>query len=280
MSRVLNLLVTHQSPAAIGRMLAWWRDYCPPDQILIAFNGEKSVFDQIAHPHKIRVEDDRLRTRRHSRERQSYTAIYRDTSRWLAGRDDTHVHFVEYDHLPLVPDLNARQLARMEQERADVLGFELTRVDGTSQPHYLYHAALPGFADFWRTVSVRSDPTAVLSMFGSGSFWTRAAFDAVAAQAEPIPRLLGALVAHDSAPSRLSAAGLAGAGPFHQQPGQFHRPLRGGPACRRLDDPPGQEFMEWVRSRPSKPSVILSEVRHERSRRTSQFQCTLADHGG
>ena len=189
MSRVLNLLLTHQSPAAIARMLAWWRDYCPPDNALVVFNGDESVFRQIGHPHKIRVEDPRLQTRQHSRERQSYTAIYRETSRWLAasGRDDTHVHFVEYDQIPLVRDLNARQVARLETENADVLGFELAQVDGTSQPHFLYHAGLPGFAEFWKSVSVRRDKTAVLSMFGSGSFWTRAAFDAVAGQPEPFP---------------------------------------------------------------------------------------------
>ena len=187
MSRVLNLLVTHQPAAEIGRMLAWWRDYCPPDDTLIAFNGKASVFDQIAHPHKIHVEDERLQTRRHSRERQSYTAIFRETSRWLVGRDFTHVHFSEYDQVPLVPGLNALQLARLEAEHADVLTFELARVDDTNQPHFLYHAGLPGFAEVWRRLSLRQDKTTVLSMFGTGSFWTRAAFDAVAAQEEPFP---------------------------------------------------------------------------------------------
>ncbi len=187
MSRVLNLLVTHQSPAAIARMLAWWRDYCPADDTLVAFNGEGSVFAEIAHPHKVRIEDERLQTRQHSRERQSYSGIFRETARWLADRDFTHVHFAEYDQVPLVPELNARQLARLEEERADVLAFELARVDDTNQPHYLYHAGLPGFADFWRGISVRQDRTAVLSMFGTGSFWTRAAFDAVAGQPEPFP---------------------------------------------------------------------------------------------
>lgn len=189
MSRVLNLLVTHQPPAAITRMLAWWKDYCPPDNVLVAFNGDESAFRQIEHPHKIRVQDQRLQTRHHQRERQSYTAIYREASRWLAaaGRDDTHVHFAEYDQIPLVPDFNALQIARLAAEHADVLAFELARVDGTSQPHYLYHADLPGFADFWRSVSVREDKTVVLSMFGTGSFWTREAFDAVAGQPEPFP---------------------------------------------------------------------------------------------
>ena len=180
MSRVLNLLLTHQPPAAIARMLAWWRDYCPSENLLLAFDGDDAAFDEIAHPQKIHVHDPRLRTRHHSRERQSFTTIYRETSRWLASQDFTHVHFVEFDQIPLVPGFNERQVARLEEEQAD----------GTSQPHFLYHTGLPGFAEFWREISVRQDKKVVLSMFGSGSFWTRAAFDAVAALNEPFPMFL------------------------------------------------------------------------------------------
>ncbi len=190
MSRVLNLLLTHQPPPAVARMLDWWRDCCPPSNVLVAFNGPDEGFAQITHPHKVRVIDPRLVTVQHSRERQSYTAIFREASRWLAGRDFTHVHFAEYDQIPLVPDLNERQVARLEEERADVLAFELARVDGTNQPHYLYHKALPGFAEHWEAISVRPDRGAVLSFFGTGSFWTRAAFDAVAAREEPFPIFL------------------------------------------------------------------------------------------
>lgn len=187
MSRVLNVLLTHQSPAAIARMLDWWSDCAPNGNLLVAFNGTEEAFARIEHPHKVRVISPRLATTQHSRERQSYTAIFREGSRWLAGRDHTHVHFVEYDQVPLVPDLNARQVARLEEERADVLAFQLARVDGTSQPHYLYHKALPGFAEHWQSFSVREDKGVILSMFGTGSFWTRAAFDAVAAREEPFP---------------------------------------------------------------------------------------------
>ena len=90
---------------------------------------------QIDHPHKIRVDDARLRTVHHPRERQSYSAVWRGASRWLAehGGAFTHVHFAEYDQLPLVAGFNALQVARLEEERADVLGFQLTRV-GRHQP--------------------------------------------------------------------------------------------------------------------------------------------------
>ena len=187
MSRVLNLLLTHQSAAQIARMLDWWGRYTSLDQLLLAFDGPLSTFQAIAHPWKIRIDDPRLRTLAHSRERQSYTAVLRETSAWLQGRDFTHVHFAEYDHLPLVADFNARQLARLEDERADVMAFQLARVDGTNQPHFLYHAHLPGFLSHWTNLSVRAEKQVILSMFGSGTFWTREAFEAVGAQLEPFP---------------------------------------------------------------------------------------------
>jgi hypothetical protein len=187
MSRVLNLLLTHQSAAEIGRMLDWWKQYTPVDQLLVAFNGPAATFQAIAHPAKIFVDDERLRTLAHSRERQSYTSVLRETAAWMQGRDFTHVLFAEYDQVPLIADFNARQLARLEEEHADILAFQLARVDGTNQPHFLYHAFLPGFWSHWANISVRAQKTVILSMFGSGTFWTREAFEAVAAMEEPFP---------------------------------------------------------------------------------------------
>ncbi len=190
MSRVLNLLLTHQPAAAVARMLAWWRDYCPADDVLLAYSGPAAALAQIDHLHTIHVADARLHTRHHQRERQSYAAVWRGAADWLAAQGSafTHVHFAEYDHLPLAAGFNALQVARLETERADVLGFQLARVDRTNQPHLLYHLPQPEFLAHWEAISVRPDPGVVLSMFGSGSFWTRAAFDAVArAPAPPCP---------------------------------------------------------------------------------------------
>ena len=187
MNRVLNVLLTHQPVVQMERMLAWWRDCCPPENVLVVFNGAAETLARLDHPNKTRVSDPRLQTVLHCRERQSYTGVWQAVSRWLEGRDYTHVHFAEYDQVPLVANLNERQAAYLEQEHADVLAFQLQRVDGTNQPVYLNHCALPGFFAHWESLSVRPDRRTVLSMFGSGSFWTRAAFDATAALAEPFP---------------------------------------------------------------------------------------------
>ena len=135
------------------------------------------------------MDDARLRTRDHQREFQSYTRLFQTAARWLksSGENFQFVHFVEYDHLPLEADLNEKQIERLSIERADVLGFRLLRIDGTSHPHFLYHAMNPKFAAYWSKLSKRPEAEVILSMFGSGSFWTREAFSTIAGFEEPFP---------------------------------------------------------------------------------------------
>lgn len=166
-------------------MLDWWQRSVDREHVLIAHGGRAEDFAGVAHPQKILVEDPRLQTVSHQREMQSYTGLFRDISAWLAGRDYTHVLFCEYDHFPLVPDFNQRYLARIAAEDADVIGCQVCRVDGTSDPHYLHHQTIPEFHPFWEKITRRDDPSVILSMFGSGMFWTREAFDALAATTEP-----------------------------------------------------------------------------------------------
>jgi hypothetical protein len=189
MSGVLNLIVTHQPSDAVARMTQHWNQCVAPDSILIAYGGPRKEFDFVHNRQKIFIDDPRLRTRDHQRELQSYTGLFRTAARWLDvnGRDFQFVHFAEYDHVPLVNDLNTRQIERLKSERADVLGFGLGRIDDTNQPHFLYHINNPEFTCFWRRITRRADPEVVLSIFGSGSFWTREAFCAVALAEEPFP---------------------------------------------------------------------------------------------
>ena len=161
----------------------------PTESILLACGGPKEEFDAIRHKQKFYVDDPRLRTRDHQREFQSYTGLFQGAAEFLEteGREFQFIHFAEYDHLPLVADLNKRQIERLTAEDADLLGFHLHRVDGTNNPHFLYHSTSDKFASFWSALSRRRDKEVILSMFGTGSFWNREAFCAVAAVAEPFP---------------------------------------------------------------------------------------------
>lgn len=190
MNRLLNVLITHRPPAEVEVLLAHWAACARRDDLLIAYGGAEANFAGLSHPRREYMRGPRLRTHDHQRERQSYTEVFHAAAKHLAAEDFTHAYLAEYDHLPLVPDLGARLLARLEAEKADVLGHQLQRVDGTSSAHYLNHLVDPRFHEFWRTVSRRKEKDVVLNMFGSGSFWTREAFLAVAAKDEPFPMYL------------------------------------------------------------------------------------------
>ncbi len=177
-------------------MVAWWQrtGVAADDLLLTCTHPDPAEFAAVTHPHKVRVQDSRLATRDHARERQGYSGVLAAAVDWLQSRGTPDefgaVHLAEYDHLPLAPDLGARLLGALREEGADVLGHELRRVDGTNQPHYLYHLTQAGGPEFWARVSRRRDADArrvVLSMFGSGSLWTPAALTAVTALPEPFP---------------------------------------------------------------------------------------------
>ncbi len=187
MKPVLNVLLTHQRSNAVAAMVDWWARCVPRESIVVAYGGSREDFEALTFAPKLFIDDPRLRTRDHPRERQSYGAVFREVASWMRNRDYRHVHFAEYDHLPLVGDLNERQGSLMEADGADVIGFHVRRVDETNCAHYLAHAAEPGFFPFWKKITCRRDPGVVLSMIATGSCWTREAFDAVAAISEPHP---------------------------------------------------------------------------------------------
>jgi len=58
---------------------------------------------------------------------------------------------------------------------------------GPATDHMLYHQSDPDFLPYWQSVSRREEKGVVLSMFGSGSFWSREAFLAIAARKQEIP---------------------------------------------------------------------------------------------
>jgi hypothetical protein len=193
MNRILNLILAHQPAAELEKLLRWWSLCAATADILVAYGGTLENFKTLPEIPRVFIDDSRLRVKDLQRQKQSYGAIWRSAAGYLAEplqQDFTHVYFAEYDHLPLVPDLAARLLARLETERADILAHHLRRIDGTSNDFYLYHISDPAFAAFWEKNSVRADKKTVLQMHGSASFWTREAFLKVAAQPESISAYL------------------------------------------------------------------------------------------
>jgi hypothetical protein len=166
---VLLLLLDHRSPEAVAQTLALWHaaGFVAAD-ILLAYGGTDSDFAAISHPHKFHLTGHGHLTRHHQREKQSYRELFSHAAEWLRDNPHTHVLFHEYDHLPLVKNLPARLLDLAGREDADLLGVELYRIDTTTHPHWLANETHPYAAPV------------TLSMLGTGHFWTREAWEAVA----------------------------------------------------------------------------------------------------
>ena len=179
MIKVLTVFLTHQAPDSVWAMLNYWRDLDANQSFLIVNGGPHDLTDFIDCATVV-VNDPALRTLDHGREKQSYQGVFQAAAPYVAASGADFVSFVEYDEVPLQPDMNARMIAAIEQEKADVLGFRLYRVDGTSHHQYLDHCRDPEFSTYWRGMSSREEKTAVLSMLGCGSFWRSEAFLTVA----------------------------------------------------------------------------------------------------
>lgn len=187
MIRFANILITHQTPDCVARMLAHWSSCVQPEGLWVAYGGQREHFERINHPQKFFLESPRIRVRDLQRERQGYAEIFQQAVAHGAVTGVDYIHLAEYDQYPVAGGVNDRQLAALLAENADLLCYRLERLDGTNHPHYLSHVSAPEFMEFLRSFSVRPDPAVVLSALGFGGLWTREAFERVAAVAEPFP---------------------------------------------------------------------------------------------
>lgn len=186
-ARVLNVVLAHLHGEPLERTIAHWQGICPEENLWIAFGGRRRRFEELGLERAVFVPDHGLRREDNQRGKQSYTGIFHAMAPVIESEKPDYIYFCEYDHVPLRSDLNDLQVEEIAAERADVMGHWLYRVDGTSHYHMLYHQSDPDFLPFWQALSRREDKGVVLSMFGSGSLWSREAFLAIASRTQRIP---------------------------------------------------------------------------------------------
>lgn len=187
MADTANIIISHQSPACISRMLEWWKTKTPEHSLWIAYGGKREVFDSIPWQNKFYLESSRIRIKDAQREKQGYHEIFQLAAQQGIPQRHAYIHLAEFDQIPLQPSLNDLQTRRLLELNADVLAYHLKRVDGTNHPHYLNHSMNPKFHEFFRSLSIRDQKDVVLSFVGFGSFWKSEAFAAVAEIQEPFP---------------------------------------------------------------------------------------------
>lgn len=167
---LLLVVLDHRSPQIVELGLAerLWSGF-KEENILLIYGGVESDFFDIAWSNKRFVGDLRLRTRQHIREKQSYRGVFEEVVEWMKNRDITHILFMESDHIGMVGDLGMRYLCAMREQKVDVLGYQVRRMDRTIHPHWL------------GAVIDTYEEKEVWSMLGTGHFWKREVWEAVTA---------------------------------------------------------------------------------------------------
>ena len=185
---ILWVILVHQQPPQISELLGYWKTLgYSAENMLFVHAGKRTDFEDLFVPNKVFVEDERVRTKYHPLEKQSYCGVFREVTAWMRGKDFSAVALVEYDHLPMVRDWGGELCDLMRSDGADVLCHHLTRVDGTNASHYLYQLQDHRFGKLWRNLSIREEKGLFLNGIMTGSFWRRAAFDEVSEHSEPFP---------------------------------------------------------------------------------------------
>ena len=177
--KVLHVLLAHQADPLVREILSVWGRLLPRADLLLLHGGKKTDFDSASFRPKAWVEDPWLRTVRHPPEKQSYRGLFGPVAAHLSQGGWSHVALWEGDHFPLVADWEEKILDRAARQKADVLGHSLRRIDQTNDPHLLFHRQDPEFEKHFRSISRRLDPSVMLSFLGTGSFWTREAWEAM-----------------------------------------------------------------------------------------------------
>jgi len=183
------LLLTHEPADRVNRMIDGWEAKTRPAHIVVAYGGSENEFAAIKGK-KVFVEDPRLRTNDHQREKQSYTRVLEGAVRLLADCEWDSLYLAEYDILPIVDDLFERLREHADSEKADLLGHRAWRIDDTLHAHYSNHIAEHRWLDWIAGISIRDDKNVVLSCLGCGQWWRREAVEAVIALGEPVAAYL------------------------------------------------------------------------------------------
>lgn len=183
-SAVCHIVICHLSATKSVDIFKNWKHVDPDAAVLLAYGGNKEEFDKLPPSvDAIYIADLSLRTTDHARQRQQYSGIFQAASHWISERSPatTHVHLVEFDAVPLTPNVGNLLATALRAENADVMGYGLLDISGTIHPHYGHEINNSEFMEFLRNISRREVHDRILSMLGCSSIWERSCFDNVAA---------------------------------------------------------------------------------------------------
>ena len=180
----LNVLLTHQDPAAVDANVRYLRGVAPQARFVVAHGGRAEDCDRVALAHKVFVDDETLRgpPRRHQSYHLTLAALHE-----AFVRDDPEIRSVyvfEWDHVVLRGDFEAPLSELAERTGAHFLGKTCVERTATNWHHYTRYRRDEALLAHLREHSVRDDPGRLFGTLGNGFWLSREALAAYVAVGE------------------------------------------------------------------------------------------------
>jgi hypothetical protein len=184
---LLNLLCTHLNGPTVDRQLAYLRALAPEARFVVCHSGRHEEFEAIAHPDKLFIDDDSLRTSI-ARDQSPVEMLRQVHQLCRADPEIDAIFLMEYDQLLLRGDFESALRQLSELSGADLLGKTCVLKDSSNWIHSIRARRDPEFMAFLRRITVREGPPRLYGCLGTGFLMRREALEALVA-VEP-PRLV------------------------------------------------------------------------------------------
>ena len=177
----LHAVISHLGAEEVQESVGLLRSVSPDARVVLCHTGAREQFDRIALDDKLHVDDPTLRGR--ARHLQSWTQTFERVWEEYFQNDDSldSLYLLEYDHLVLDPNFEARLRELAAATRADFLGKNCVDRTATNWEHYVRFRHDAALLEHLRRLSVREDPERLFGCLGDGMWLSRDALRAYVA---------------------------------------------------------------------------------------------------
>jgi len=180
---ILTAIMTHLPPEQVRAQLDYLHALAPQSRFVVCHSGERGDFDRLDVPDAVFIDDPSMRGRDQD---HSHNAIF--TAVWERyARDDpavSLVYFIEYDHLILSAEFEARLAALADRSPAGLFAKHAGPRNDTNWPHFARFRHDEPFNRFVAQLSRRDDPERRFGALGNGMLFRREALEAYCAVGE------------------------------------------------------------------------------------------------
>lgn len=183
---ILTAVLTHLDPGRVQEQLDYLRSVTPAARFVVCHGGRRSDFDKLSGIDGVFLDDPSLRGPHFDQSiNQTLSTLCTTYVRDDPGIE--YVYLIEYDHLILLPDFEAKLIALAQRADAGLLAKRASPRNDSNWSHFVKSRHDGQLNKFIAGVSTREDPEQRWGCLGTGMLFRRDALLAFCALEDPPP---------------------------------------------------------------------------------------------